>query len=149
MLQQLITALQNYWQTHFPTSVPTAFPGVPIPVGDATEWMEVWLDTLHSPPRRTTAPQRLDLLITVHCFSRHPHNKVAAQGLLDEACRLLVHRHIEIHNSSNDATPTGQLAIHEPQVRDLTRAEPPSAKPIQHLVLSLTATAQFCPSVLA
>ena len=28
MLQQLTTALQNYWQTHFPTSVPTAFPGV-------------------------------------------------------------------------------------------------------------------------
>lgn len=145
MLQKLTTVLQHHWHTHFNSAVPTAFPGVPTTVGNATEWMEFWVDTLNSSPRRITAPQRFQLLITIHCFARHPLNKVAAQSLIDEACRILVHRQIPIPDSPDESTTAGQLTIHEPQIRDLTRAEPPSAKPIQHLVLSLTATAQFCP----
>ena len=144
MLADITTSLQSYWHGQFTRPVPTCFPGVNAPVGDATSWIEFWIDALNSPPHRDTSAPRLDLLVTLHCFSRHATNLMEAQSIIDEASSLLAHQHIPLTRLVDDVLQTtGLISLREPQVRDLTRIQPAAGPLTRHLVLTLSAVAQF------
>ena len=144
MLADITTTLQSFWHNQFTLPVPTCFPGVNTTIGEATSWIEFWIDAQNCPPQRELSCSRLDLLVTLHCFSRSPTQILEAQQLVDVASRILAHQHLTISKTIADVPQTvGIISLREPQVRDLTRTQPTSGLLTRHLVLSLAALAQF------
>ena len=145
-LPALTTTLQRHWSETFTPKVPTHFPGVPTPIGQQPAWVELWLDTLNTPPQRISGQHRMSILITVHCFSRDLANKIRAQQLADAAIATLAQRTLPVIQQQPDAAPQtiGWLSIQEPQVRDLSRTDETAQPNMQHLVISLYGTAQHC-----
>jgi hypothetical protein len=140
----LTASLQHYWATHFPLAIPTHFPGVPTRLSQATQWVELWIDRLDTPPSRSHSPDRFSVLVTLHLFARDRQNLLAAQQLANAATQTLTHQQIPLLEDVTDIQSLrGWLSLHEPQLRDLSRLEPAAHPPLQHLVLSFSGTAHL------
>ncbi|MCA9079317.1 MAG: hypothetical protein KDA58_02110 [Planctomycetaceae bacterium] len=146
-LRLLTTTIQQYWSAQFSVPVPTHFPGVPTPLQQHAAWVELWVDALHTPPQRTHAPQRDEVLVTIHCFSRHPQDKFQGQTLAGNAASLFHHRTLPVVESVPDGEPrqVATVIFLEPQIRDLTRSTEPTQPQLQHLVVSVQGVAHRCP----
>jgi hypothetical protein len=103
--------------------------------------VELWVDALDQPPQRSSNPSVSSILVTVHCFSRHPNDATYAHQLAEAAITTLARQQIPLINpDESSAPPQAHLSLHEPSLRNLTRADQPTQPQMQHLVLSFTGT---------
>lgn len=139
-LEQVTVSVLAWWRNTFPLRVATVWPGTVLDTAGVTEWVEGWSGL----PQRAGGPERVELSLTVHCFTKPGMDVGRVQELADAARETLSQQTIAVRDFAESGGPVvGYVSVFEAEVRDLTRNHAGSLqKGMRHAVVTCRGVAQ-------
>jgi len=130
------------WSDALTSGLVTIYPGADVGTASLPEWFELWVDAWSTRPQRATAPERWDVSISVHCFTKPGLDAGRVQELAETARRILAGAVIPLHATA--AGPLlGHLQLHEPELVDLSRHDRDRRRsPLRHALVRCRGVAQ-------
>ena len=140
----LLRSLYRFWGETFPTTWPTIYPGVQAEASEWSTWVELAVPVWEPQPRRQTGMALSRFRLEVHCFCRGGTGNALSRELVDAVQKCVNGSGFVIRDFHFVELPAiGFARLQEADVRDLSRFErTPSARPLQHLLVSVTGRAQ-------
>jgi hypothetical protein len=142
--ESLTAALFTYWRDHLAVPVPTVYPGTMLDTSAAAEWFEVWADSWPRRPQRATARQLVDLIFTIHIFTKPALPPARIQHLADTARAIASQQRIAVPDLQSSGQPLlGYITLFETETRDFSRAHRNMGDHnLRHLVLTTPGQAE-------
>lgn len=140
--RDIAASVCRHWHDALTSGLVTIHPGTDVGTASLAEWFELWTDAWSTRTQRTGAPERWDVSVSVHCFTKPGVDAGRIQDLAETARRALAGALIPLHATA--AGPLlGHLQLHEPELVDLSRPDRDRRhSPLRHALVRCRGVAQ-------